>query len=124
MPNNRYAGDPSRLFKAAPVTPTDVLPTQFDIGDGASWLHAVADASARHRVNGGPEGGSYFSIEPAGSQQELADQIARVALAFEQGEGHPPSDRDDNFWTVVNQLIDAYDGPELGSLADIMGGLS
>jgi alkanesulfonate monooxygenase SsuD/methylene tetrahydromethanopterin reductase-like flavin-dependent oxidoreductase (luciferase family) len=70
------------------------------------------------------EGGSYLSVTPAGSPDELAAQINRLREAFEVNEGRPPSDRDDAFWEAVNVLRDAYDGPELGSPADVMGGLS
>jgi hypothetical protein len=127
MPHNRYRG----LFKSAP-TP-NVIPPKFSITDGQSFLHAVADATARHRVSrtdtgdgltSTEEGGSYLSVTPAGSEQELRDQIALLTLAFEREEGHPPSDRDDQFWEAVNALFSAYQGPALGDPADVMGGLS
>lgn len=127
MPHNRYRG----LFKAAP-TPNVIAP-KFSITDGQSFLHALAEASGRHRVSrtdtgdalsSTEEGGSYLSVTPAGSEQELRDQIARLSIAFERAEGRPPSDRDDQFWIAVNDLLEAYEGPTLGSLEDVMGGLS
>jgi hypothetical protein len=127
MPHNRYRG----LFKQAP-TPNVIAP-KFSITDGQSFLHAVADATARHRVSrtdtgdaltSTEESGSYLSVTPAGSEQELRDQIALLTLTFERTEGHPPSDRDDQFWIAVNDLLEAYEGPALGSVEDVMGGLS
>jgi hypothetical protein len=70
------------------------------------------------------EGGSHLKVTPAGSPDELRDQIGSLTEAFEQGEGRPPSERDDNFWIAVNHLLDAYEGPTLGSIEDVMGGLS
>ena len=131
MPKNRYAADPNALFKAA--TPAFRLPPRFSITDGQSFLHAVAAASARHRVGrtqtgddltSTEEGGSLLSVTPAGSEDELRDQIGRLTIAFERAEGRPPSERDDEFWIAVNHLFDAYQGPALGSVADVMGGLS
>jgi hypothetical protein len=129
MPRNRYSNDPTALFQPAP-TPTR---RSFLIKDGQSWLHAVADATARHRVGRtqtgddlaySEEGGSYLSVTPAGSPDELAAQINRLRETFEVHEGRPPSELDDSFWEAVNVLYDAYDGPELGSIRDVMGGLS
>jgi hypothetical protein len=129
MTTNRYSADPNALFKPAP-TPTRA---PFLIKDGQSWLHAVADATARHRVGRTQtgddltfteEGGSYLSVTPAGSPDELEAQINRLREAFEVHEGRPPSDRDDSFWEAVNALFDAYTGPTLGSAAEVMGGLS
>jgi hypothetical protein len=129
MPKNRYSADPKALFQPAP-TPTR---TPFQIKDGQSWLQAVADATGRHRVGRTQtgddltfteEGGSYLSVTPAGSPDELAAQINRLRETFEVHEGRPPSELDDAFWEAVNALYDAYDGPELGNVADVMGGLS
>jgi hypothetical protein len=127
MPHNRYRG----LFKSAP-TP-NIVPAKFSVTDGQGFLHALAEASARHPVSRfevldeitqGVEGGSYLSVTPAGSPDELAAQIDRLREAFEVSEGRPPSDRDDAFWEAVNQLFEAYQGPKLGSVEDVMGGLS
>jgi hypothetical protein len=127
MPKNRYQG----LFKSAP-TP-NIVPAKFSITDGQGFLHALAEASARHPLartltgddlNYTDEGGSLYSITPAGSEDELRDQIALLTLAFERAEGHPPSDRDDEFWIAVDALFKAYEGPTLGNRADVMGGLS
>lgn len=129
MPKNRYSADPKALFQPAP-TPTR---RPFLIRDGQSWLHAVADATGQHRVGRTQtgddltftgEGGSYLSVTPAGSPDELAAQIDRLRETFEVHEGRPPSELDDAFWEAVNALYLAYDGPELGSLEDVMGGLS
>lgn len=132
MPHNRYADDPNRLFKSA--APTHSLPPRFSITDANSFLHALAEASAAHRVsrfNSGTEpltsteeGGSLYSVTPAGSEDELREQIALLSRTFEEAEGHPPSSSDDNFWLAVNELIDAYDGPEIHNSEDVMGGLS
>jgi alkanesulfonate monooxygenase SsuD/methylene tetrahydromethanopterin reductase-like flavin-dependent oxidoreductase (luciferase family) len=128
MPRNRAKGG---LFKEAP-TP-NIVPAKFSITGAQGFLHALAEASARHplaRTMTGDdltyseEGGSYLSVTPAGSPDELAAQIDRLREAFEVHEGRPPSDRDDAFWEAVNALYDAYDGPELGSVPDVMGGLS
>jgi hypothetical protein len=128
MPRNRAKGG---LFKEAP-TP-NIVPAKFSITDGQSFLHAVAAASARHRVSrtqtgddltSTEEGGSLLSVTPAGSEDELRSQIGRLTIAFERAEGRPPSDRDDEFWIAVNHLFDAYQGPKLGSVADVIGGLS
>lgn len=131
MPKHRYSDDPKALFKAAPTAFR--LPPRFSITDGQSFLHAVAAASARHKVSRtqtgddlthSVEGGSRLSVTPAGSPDELAAQINRLREAFEVTEGRPPSERDDAFWEAVNVLYDAYTGPTLGSIADVMGGLS
>lgn len=131
MPKRRYSDDPSALFKAAPTAYR--LPPKFSITDGQSFLHAVAETSGRHvvgRTQTGDdvthtvEGGSRLSVTPAGSPDELAAQIDRLREAFEVHEGRPPSDRDDHFWIAVNVLRDAYTGPALGNIADVMGGLS
>lgn len=131
MTNARYSDDPNARFKPAPTAYR--LPPKFSISDGQSFLQAVAETSGRHLVGRtqtgddlthSVEGGSYLSVTPAGSPDELAAQINRLREAFEVHEGRPPSDRDDAFWEAVNALYDAYDGPELGSIADVMGGLS
>lgn len=131
MPKNRYSGDPNALFKSS--TPVLADHTRFAIEEGQSFLNALAATSARHRVGRTQtgddlvytdEGGSYLFVAPAGSEGELRDQIDRLREAFEDSEGRPPSDRDDHFWIAVNRLFDAYDGPELGSIADVVGGLS
>ena len=128
MPRNRAKGG---LFKEAPTS--NVIPAKFSITDGQSWLSALAAASARHKVSrtqtgddltSTEEGGSLLSVTPAGSEDELRSQIGRLTIAFERAEGRPPSDRDDEFWIAVNHLFDAYQGPKLGSVADVMGGLS
>jgi hypothetical protein len=128
---SRYSADPNRLFKAAP-TPS-AIPPRFSITDSQSFLHSLAQASAQHRVSrtdtgavldSTVEGGSYFSITPAGSQQELDDQLALLTRAFVEHEGHEPSERDDAYWVAVNEIMDAYDGPEIGDPEVIMGGLS
>lgn len=128
MPRNRAKGG---LFKEAP-TP-NIVPAKFSINDGQGFLHALAEASARHplarTLTGNDlahdvEGGSYMSVTPAGSEAELRDQIARLSIAFERAEGRPPSYRDDAFWEAVNTLLRAYEGPTLGDLEDVMGGLS
>jgi hypothetical protein len=127
MPQNRYRG----LFKSAPSP--NVVPAKFSINDGQGFLHALAEASARHPLartlvgddlTHSVEGGSYLSVTPAGSEGELRDQIARLCIAFERAEGRPPSDRDDAFWEAVNALFEAYEGPTLGSVEDVMDGLS
>jgi hypothetical protein len=127
MPKNRYQG----LFKSA--SPPNIVPAKFSITDGQGFLHALAEASSRHRVSrtqtgddltSTEEGGSLLSVTPAGSEDELRDQIGRLTIAFERAEGRPPSDRDDEFWIAVNHLFEAYQGPKLGSVADVMGGLS
>jgi hypothetical protein len=128
MPTNRSSAS-TKYFRPAP------LPTRmpFQIKDGQSWLHAVADATGQHRVGRTQtgddltyteEGGSYLSVTPAGSPDELAAQINRLRETFEVHEGRPPSDFDDAFWDAVNALRDAYTGPSLGSPADVAGGLS
>jgi hypothetical protein len=131
MPKRRYSGDPGTLFKSSTPVPSDH--TRFGIEDGQTFLWALAAISARHRVGRTQtgddliyteEGGSYLSVIPAGSADELRDQINRLKIAFERSEGRPPSDRDDAFWEAINAVFDAYDGPELGSIADVMGGLS
>jgi hypothetical protein len=128
MPRNRAKGG---LFREAP-TP-NIVPAKFSITGAQGFLHALAKASARHpasrfqildEVTQGVEGGSRMSVTPAGSQEELRDQIARLSIAFERSEGRPPSDRDDAFWEAVNTLFEAYQGPTLGSVEDVMGGLS
>ncbi len=127
MPTNRYRG----LFKSAPSAP--IVPAHFWLNDGQTWLNAVAQATARHRVGRTQtgddltyteEGGSFMSVTPAGSEDELRDQIALLTFTFERAEGHPPSDRDDEFWIAVDAILKAYEGPALGSVADVMGGLS
>jgi len=128
MPKRRYAGDPGSLFKSSTPVPSDH--TRFDV---RGFLHALSAISARHSVGRTQtgndlvytdEGGSYLSVVPAGSEAELRDQINRLKIAFERSEGRPPSERDDAFWEAVNAVFDAYDGPELGSISEVMGGLS
>lgn len=112
MPTNRYTG----LFKAA--TPAHQLPPQ--INNANTFLHAAAIASARHptarfqteaeaaALDFNAEGDSDMTVVPAGSQDELEEQIARLRLAFERAEGRAPTERDDAFWEAYNALHDAY----------------
>lgn len=131
MPKNRYSDDPNALFKAAPTAYR--LPPKFSVDDAQTFLHAVAETSGRHvvgRTQTGDdvthteEGGSFMSVTPAGSPDELRQQVDRLARAFEASEGRPPTDRDDNFWECVNILHDAYEGPKLGNIGEVLGGLS
>lgn len=134
MPQNRYSADPNALFKSRVNPDNKSIPPPFSITDSQSFLHALAQASAAHRVSrtdtgaaldSTVEGGSYLSITPAGSEQELQDQLARLTYAFEEHEGHPPDEDDDEFWIAANELLDAADfAHTLGDAEDVMGGLS
>jgi hypothetical protein len=120
MPKNRYQG----MFK--PVQAGFKVPPSFSITEAQGFLHAVAEASARHRVGRtytdeseltfADEGGTHLKVVGAGSEDEFWDQVAQLTRAFTDAEGRPPTYRDDNFWQAVNVLHDAYEGPEIGSL--------
>jgi hypothetical protein len=120
MPRQRYRG----LFK--PVQAGFKIPPRFSITEAQGFLHAVAEASARHRVGRtytdeseltfADEGGTHLKVVPAGSEDEFWAQVAQLSLAFSEAEGRPPTYADDNFWEAINVLHDAYEGPELGNL--------
>jgi hypothetical protein len=125
MPRQRYQG----LFKQAPQAAQNVTGRpDFSITDPQGFLHAVANASARHQVGRtytdetelsfNEQGGTHLKVFPAGTEDEFYSQVARLTIAFEEMEGHPPTTEDDAFWEAVNTLHAAYEGPELGNLAE------
>jgi hypothetical protein len=123
MPKSRYQG----LFK--PVQAGFKVPPQFSITDAQSFLQAVASATSRHRVGRtftdeneltfSDEGASRLKVVPAGSQDELEQQVRMLKAAFEREEGRPPTERDDEFWQAVTALIDAYEGPHIADFVEV-----
>lgn len=114
------------LFKAA--QPAADFPTQFNISDAQGWLHAVAGATASHKVtrwlgDGSPvdvttEGGSTFSVTPAGSEDQFMAQRDALVTAFFDASGRFPAveggTADDRlFWEAVTAIYNAYQGPKL-----------
>jgi hypothetical protein len=113
-------------------------PRNFNIEDGQQWLHAIAQAAGSHSVTrwlgeGSPvevttEGGSTFSITPAGSEDEFEAQRAALEFGFRRAVGRPPAYEggtadDDVFWETLAAIYDAYEGPTLDPTA-FTGGIS
>jgi hypothetical protein len=134
MPN-RYKSDPKgHLFKEAPK-PTR---TPFDMNDGQSWLHAVANASGAHKVTRWQgekspvrvttDGGSTAWVHRAGSEDEFFQQRDKMIAAFEEATGRAPNadspTQDDlTFFESLGTLYDA--NADLGLDPDaVFGGLS
>jgi hypothetical protein len=107
--------------------------TTFSITDAQDFLHATALASGAHPVarfatgtdplTFQTEGGSMMSITPAGSEGEYLAQFGAVQHAFEESVGRPPTETDGEFWTAINRLYDAYQGPTLDANT-VTGGLA